>query len=202
MTLAFCVSYSQVIDNMIITKEGITKSQPIWSLKEKKYEKLSSVSFNDFARMVLGLMIATIGIDMQSGVSRFTFGILELQGGIDFLIVIIAVFAFGEVLKSFRNINEGKKKMQTKFGRIWITKEEWKACIKPMLRSTPIGFFVGVLPGAGGTIASLMPASSTRSTPAMWRIPTYCTGVVRKGCGMSRQQRRGCCLRVVSVPKT
>jgi len=109
-----------------------------------------------FVSMVLGLMIATIGIDMQSGVSRFTFGILELQGGIDFLIVIIAVFAFGEVLKSFRNINEGKKKMQTKFGRIWITKEEWKACIKPMLRSTPIGFFVGVLPGAGGTIASLM----------------------------------------------
>ncbi len=109
-----------------------------------------------FISMVIGLMIATIGIDMQSGVSRFTFGILELQGGIDFLIVIIAVFALGEVLKSFKNINDGTKKMQTRFGRIWISKQEWKQCIWPIIRSTPIGFFVGVLPGAGGTIASLM----------------------------------------------
>jgi putative tricarboxylic transport membrane protein len=109
-----------------------------------------------FVSMIIGLMVATVGIDMQSGVSRFTFGILELQGGIDFLIIIIAVFAFGEVLKSFRNISDGKKKMQTKFGRIWITKEDWHRCWKGILRSTPLGFFVGVLPGAGGTIASLM----------------------------------------------
>lgn len=109
-----------------------------------------------FLSMIIGLMIATIGIDMQSGVSRFTFGILELQGGIDFLIVIIAVFAFGEVLKSFRSIRDGKKQMQTHFGRIWITREDWRRSWKHILRSTPLGFFVGVLPGAGGTIASLM----------------------------------------------
>ncbi|NCC12439.1 MAG: tripartite tricarboxylate transporter permease [Spirochaetia bacterium] len=115
-----------------------------------------------FASMILGLMIATIGIDMQSGVSRFTFGILELQGGIDFLIVIIAMFALGEVLKSFKNISDGKKQMQTKFGKIWITKDEWKACWKPILRATPMGFFVGVLPGAGGTIASLMAYSTEK----------------------------------------
>ncbi|MGE4585327.1 MAG: tripartite tricarboxylate transporter permease [Sphaerochaeta sp.] len=115
-----------------------------------------------FASMVIGLMIATIGIDMQSGVSRFTFGILDLQGGIDFLIVIIAMFALGEVLKSFKNISDGKKQMQTKFGKIWISKEDWKACWKPILRSTPLGFFVGVLPGAGGTIASLMAYSTEK----------------------------------------
>jgi putative tricarboxylic transport membrane protein len=115
-----------------------------------------------FISMVIGLMISTIGIDMQSGVSRFTFGILELQGGIDFLIVIIAVFALGEVLKSFRNISDGKKQMQTKFGKIWISMKEWKRCWKPILRSTPLGFFVGVLPGAGGTIASLMSYSTEK----------------------------------------
>jgi putative tricarboxylic transport membrane protein len=115
-----------------------------------------------FASMIMGLMIATIGIDMQSGVSRFTFGILELQGGIDFLIVIIAMFALGEVLKSFQNITDDKKKIQTKFGKIWITKQDWKDCWKPILRSSPLGFFVGALPGAGGTIAALMSYSTEK----------------------------------------
>ncbi|MFZ5969642.1 MAG: tripartite tricarboxylate transporter permease [Bacillota bacterium] len=109
-----------------------------------------------FISMLLGLMIATVGIDAQSGVTRFTFGILELQGGIDFLVVIIAMYALGEVFSTFQSLKEGKKKMQTKFGKIWITKEEWKKCFWPILRSAPVGFFIGALPGAGGTMASLM----------------------------------------------
>ena len=106
--------------------------------------------------MVFGLMVATIGTDPQSGVNRFTFGILELQSGIDFLIIIIAMYALGEVLKSFRHIEEGKKKMQTKFGKIWISMAEWKRCVWPIIRSSPFGFIIGVLPGAGGTLAALM----------------------------------------------
>jgi len=118
-----------------------------------------------FISMILGLMIATIGIDAQSGVQRFTFGVLELQGGIDFLVIIIAIFALGEVFKSFKNIAEGKKKMQTSFGKIWISMAEWKRCIWPILRSSPIGFFVGALPGAGGTMASLMAYNNENSCP-------------------------------------
>lgn len=109
-----------------------------------------------FISMILGLMISTVGIDSQSGVQRFTFGIMELQGGIDFLVVIIAMYALGEVFKTFKVLKEGKKKMQTKFGRIWITKEDWKRSVGAILRSTPLGFFIGALPGAGGTMAALM----------------------------------------------
>ncbi|MFV9510368.1 tripartite tricarboxylate transporter permease [Tepidibacillus sp. LV47] len=109
-----------------------------------------------FISMIFGLMISTVGIDAQSGVERFTFGIMELQTGIDFLVVIIAMYALGEVYKSFQSIKEGKKKMQTKFQRIWITKEDWKRSKWPILRSTPLGFFIGALPGAGGTMAALM----------------------------------------------
>ncbi len=109
-----------------------------------------------FISLLLGLMISTVGIDPLSGIHRFTFGLLELQGGIDFLVVIIAIYALGEVFKSYKDTKTGTKKMQTKFGRIWITKEEWKRCLWPILRSTPLGFFIGALPGAGGTMASLM----------------------------------------------
>ncbi len=115
-----------------------------------------------FISMIIGLMIATIGIDPQSGIKRFTFGILELQSGIDFLVVIIAVFALGEVFKSFQNINEGKVNIQKKFGKIWLSRKEWKRCVWPIIRSTPIGFFVGALPGAGGTMASLMVYNNER----------------------------------------
>ena len=109
-----------------------------------------------FISLFFGLMISTVGLDPLSGVARFTFNIMELQGGIDFLIIILGIYALGEVFKSFQMIHEGTRKMQTKFGRIWITKEDWKRCWLPILRSTPLGFFVGVLPGAGGTMASLM----------------------------------------------
>jgi len=109
-----------------------------------------------FLSLIFGLMISTIGIDGLTGVKRFTFGILEFESGIDFLVLIMAVFAVGEVFKSFKHIKEGTKKVQTKFGRIWITKEEWKRSWLPILRSAPLGFFVGALPGAGGTMAALM----------------------------------------------
>lgn len=109
-----------------------------------------------FISLILGLMISTVGIDPLSGVHRFTFGLLELQGGIDFLVVIIAMYALGEVFKSYKDTQSGAKKMQTKFGRIWISKEEWKRCLMPILRSTPMGFIIGALPGAGGTMAALM----------------------------------------------
>lgn len=109
-----------------------------------------------FISMIIGLMISTVGLDAQSGVQRFTFGIMELQGGIDFLVVIIAIYALGEVFKSFKTLNQDKVEMQTKFGKIWITKEEWNRTKWPILRSAPLGFFVGALPGAGRTMAALM----------------------------------------------
>lgn len=109
-----------------------------------------------FLSMCIGLAISTVGIDGQSGLQRFTFGVLELQTGIDFLVVIIGIYALGEVFKSFKTLGEGSKKAQTKFKRIWISKEDWKRSKWPILRSAPVGFIIGALPGAGGTMASLM----------------------------------------------
>lgn len=109
-----------------------------------------------FLSMSLGLAISTVGIDGQSGLQRFTFGNLELQTGIDFLVVIIGIYAMGEVFKSFKTLSDGSKKVQTQFKRIWINKEDWQRSKWPILRSAPVGFIIGALPGAGGTMASLM----------------------------------------------
>jgi putative tricarboxylic transport membrane protein len=109
-----------------------------------------------FVAMFLGLMISTVGIDSLSGVQRYTFGLMELQGGIDFLIAIIGIYALGEVFENLKDIGKGKTKIQKKFGKIWITKEDWKRSWPSILRSTPLGFLVGVLPGTGATMAAIM----------------------------------------------
>jgi len=107
--------------------------------------------------MIFGLMLTTVGLDFQSGTERFIFGINELQGGIDFIIVIIGVFGIGEVFENLEHIaRDVAKPVQTKFGRIWITMEDWKRSFWPIIRQTPVGFLIGILPGAGGTIAALM----------------------------------------------
>ena len=114
--------------------------------------------FKGFVSLLLGLMISTVGIDYQTGVLRFTFGVMELQTGIDFVVVIIGIYGLGEVFKNLENIASGGglQAIQKKFGRIWITMDDWKRSILPILRQTPLGFIVGVRPGAGATIAALM----------------------------------------------
>jgi len=107
--------------------------------------------------MAIGLMFTTVGLDHQSGMPRFTFGITELQTGIDFVVVIIGIYGIGEVFENLEHIAKAVvKPVQTKFGKIWITMEDWKRSFWPIIRQTPVGFLIGILPGAGGTIAALM----------------------------------------------
>ncbi|MFW5991874.1 MAG: tripartite tricarboxylate transporter permease, partial [Halanaerobiaceae bacterium] len=106
--------------------------------------------------LMLGLMFAIVWQDLQTGVFRFTFGVNALQSGIEFLIIIIGVYALGEVLYNFEKIHIAVKKVQKTFDRIWVSKDQFKRCILPIIRSTPIGFIIGVLPGSGGTIGSLV----------------------------------------------
>jgi putative tricarboxylic transport membrane protein len=106
--------------------------------------------------ITLGLMLSTVGIDALSGQIRFTYGVESLNDGIDFLVIIIGVYAVTEVYKNFKDSNIVHKFDSKHIGKVWITKEDWKRSLKPMLRNSPLGFIIGVLPGIGGTIATFM----------------------------------------------
>jgi len=109
-----------------------------------------------FIAMGVGFMLSTIGIDGQSGAIRFTMGISDLQDGIDFLVMMIGLYAVAEVFKNYKTIDVHYDVDAKNIGRVWLSWAEFKATIMPMLRSSPLGFFVGVLPGAGGTIATFL----------------------------------------------
>lgn len=100
-----------------------------------------------------GLLLATIGIDNVSGVARFTFEIPELYQGLEFLTVAVGMFAVGEVFKTIlqRESNDGEL---AKINRILPTKQDLKDSAAPIARGSVLGFFIGLLPGAGAILAS------------------------------------------------
>lgn len=102
---------------------------------------------------VFGLLLATIGIDSVSGVARFTYDIPDLYQGLEFLTVAVGLFALGEVFKTILE-NDTSTSSVIKVGRILPTKEDLKQSAAPIARGSLLGFFIGVLPGAGATLAS------------------------------------------------
>lgn len=106
---------------------------------------------------VIGLMLATIGIDLSTGYVRYSFGIAELMDGISFLVVILGLFAMTEVfLLATQTPSEEDQGYRKKVTSLKISKKEAKQIAPPILRGSVLGFLVGVLPGAGATIASFM----------------------------------------------
>lgn len=100
-----------------------------------------------------GLLLATIGIDNVSGVARFTYGIPELYQGLEFLTVAVGMFALGEVFKTILH-REGNDGELAKINRITPTKQDLKDSAAPIARGSILGFFIGLLPGAGAILAS------------------------------------------------
>jgi len=112
--------------------------------------------------LLFGLAVASIGIDGQSGILRYTFGVDVLQDGIDFLVAIIGAYAISEVFNSYRDIDVVYEIDTKKIGRVMITREDWSRIWLPIVRSTPIAFFLGCLPGIGGSMTSLIAYTTER----------------------------------------
>jgi putative tricarboxylic transport membrane protein len=108
-----------------------------------------------YISMVAGLMLAMVGFDIISGDARYGFGINEMMDGIDFLPVAIGLFGLGEVLAG------AEQKAQMAMGRLRLRDvlpgmADWVRSRWAIVRGTVLGFSVGVLPGAGPTVASFL----------------------------------------------
>lgn len=112
---------------------------------------------------IIGLFLATIGRDPITGTARFTFGIRELNGGLDFIAVIIGLFGIAELLNQLLTYQKHEIKPISALGRWWPTKDEYKQMAKPTSVAGVVGLIVGIIPGAGGDIAGLLGWDRARS---------------------------------------
>ncbi|MDT0328417.1 tripartite tricarboxylate transporter permease [Nocardiopsis lambiniae] len=103
---------------------------------------------------VVGVIIALVGIDSQTAITRFTFDRPELYEGVEFLIVALGVFALAEVLVMLNR--RGKGGVRKAVTSLRLSRGELARITPPTLRSSVLGFFTGVLPGAGATVASFL----------------------------------------------
>jgi putative tricarboxylic transport membrane protein len=107
--------------------------------------------------LLLGLLVASVGLDNPAGFPRFTFGNAELTGGLTLIPIMIGMFAVSEIIRSVSRIDEPWEMAQAKIGNVfrgmWGYTKRYKL---PVLRGSVLGTAIGVLPGAGADIAAWM----------------------------------------------
>ncbi len=104
---------------------------------------------------LVGLMLTVPGMDLMTGLQRFTFGYLEMADGIGFLPAAVGLFGIAEVLVTVEHI-ETHQIIKTTLRDMLITWRDFKDSFWPIVRGSIIGFWVGAIPGHGGAIASFL----------------------------------------------
>ncbi|WP_448523391.1 tripartite tricarboxylate transporter permease [Pseudothermotoga sp.] len=126
---------------------------------------IASVSGKDLVKGLIagliGLLLSLIGIDNITGSQRLTLGIDILANGFDFLPVMIGVFAVSEVLDKLER-KSGRVQITTSLGQLFLTWQEMKSLIVPIIVGFVIGTLIGVLPGTGGAIATFLAYNELR----------------------------------------
>lgn len=126
---------------------------------------------------IMGLMIASIGIDANTGVARFTFGIPDILAGIDFLVIVIGLFGMGELISLVEQQVTGRLSVLP-VGKTFVSLKDLSYVKWTILRSSLLGFFIGVLPGTGASVASAV-AYGTEKKLAGKEGETFGTGNIR-----------------------
>jgi putative tricarboxylic transport membrane protein len=131
-----------------------------FSLMVLAFVTVTAVLGNSIARgftsLFFGLGLGMIGIDLQSGQPRFTFGIPELLDGINVILVTVGLFAVGETLYLAARHGAQKDEILAVKGSIWMSREDWSRSWKPWLRGAALGFPMGALPAGGAELPTLL----------------------------------------------
>jgi putative tricarboxylic transport membrane protein len=106
--------------------------------------------------VLVGLALATVGIDPIGGMERFTFGIYELSQGIDLVPVAMGLFGIAEVLYAVRQGEEKLKPINIRMRELLPTSSEWKRSTAPIFRGSTLGFIIGLIPGPSHVIATFV----------------------------------------------
>jgi putative tricarboxylic transport membrane protein len=116
---------------------------------------ISGSTLKGVLMIALGFLTAAVGIDVVNGRERFTFGSIDLSGGIELLAVVIGLFGVSEVLSNVETLTKNTLVAERIRG-LWPTVDDWRASWAPILRGSGLGFLLGLVPGGGPVTASFM----------------------------------------------
>lgn len=109
------------------------------------------------AMIMVGILLGLVGTDIYTGQERFTLGFLELSDGIGFVPIAIGMFGLAEILRNLEEYRtNGTHAGPRAIGKLWPSRDEARRSLAPTLRGTLLGGALGILPGAGATIAAFM----------------------------------------------
>ena len=104
------------------------------------------------AMILAGVLLSTVGRDLETGEERLIFGWGELDDGIDFAVIAMGVFGFAEILRNL-DMSETRNVVQATLGRLLPSWPDFRQSVWPILRGTGLGSFLGLLPGNGAVLA-------------------------------------------------
>lgn len=140
--------------------------------------------------IILGLLLGIIGTDVNSGALRFTFGIGELQEGIDFVALSMGIYGFAEIMKNLE-LGEKRSLVPNRVGSVLPNREEMKASVAPIARGTIIGSFLGVLPGGGALLSSFASYTVEKKIAGDRANPPFGQGNIRGVAGPESANNAG-----------
>ena len=103
------------------------------------------------AMILVGILLSTIGADLETGEERLTFGFAEISDGLDFAVIAMGIFGFAEIIKNLEN-PETRNVVHAVIGRLLPNREDMRASAMPIARGTLIGSILGLLPGNGAVL--------------------------------------------------
>ncbi|MFD2182522.1 tripartite tricarboxylate transporter permease [Rhodoplanes azumiensis] len=103
--------------------------------------------------ILVGILLGTMGIDVNSSLPRFTFGVPQFGDGIDFAVIAMGIFGIGETIANLGRGAEAREYVKDYKG-LWPAPQDLKTIVKPALRGTFLGAALGILPGGGPVLAS------------------------------------------------
>lgn len=116
---------------------------------------LGSSTLRGMTALAFGILLGLVGVDLQTGQARFTFGLPELLDGINVIVVAVGLFAVGETLYLAARPKTGASVIRLQGGAN-MTKEDWRRSWKPWLRGSFLGFPFGALPAGGAEVPTLV----------------------------------------------
>lgn len=103
--------------------------------------------------VLIGIVLGMVGLDVSSGLPRFTFGFPELEDGVSFVVLAMGLFGITEIIKNVEQ-GEHREAFTTTVRQLLPTRDDFRKAWKAVLRGTGLGIFFGILPGAGVSVAS------------------------------------------------